>query len=355
LWLWRVDCRCDHRCVVGTDEAFLAVAVEALRGAGFEPVLGHAPSRWSAGRSGLGAWIAVPGENANVVVMVADVLPDERGPGGWRAAYGRTAPAAVTGYQTSFHERPFRTRGHSYGDAAAYAYSVFIDDVVATVREWSGWEATWSVTPAVESPADRLARLRRLAGARRASAGVPVDIDVDPLMMALLDSAQADRVHRLVDGLFTAGIRWRFPRDNNGTKFATRTQVLLHECAPPAHPAGKGVWLVVDGPVPRAEQRLTVRLARAVGKSALHRWDRLPEYWHTGSRTLDILVDLQRVDAGRSAREVPVCLGVIFVCTGLGPRLVISSSGSVWRCWTGIWSSWRCGRGRTRSWRSRMT
>jgi len=32
-----------------------------------------------------------------------------------------------------------------------------------------------------------------------------------------------------------------------------------------------------------------------------------------------ILVHLQRVDAGRSGREVPVCPGAICVCTGPGP------------------------------------
>jgi hypothetical protein len=240
----------------------------------------------------------VPGEDANVVVVVTSVLPDDRGPDGWRPAFGARAPAVVAGYRVSFHERPFRTRGHSYGDGAAYAHSVFVDDVVATVREWAGWEKTWSVPPTPEPAGRRLARLRRTAAARVASSSIPVDVDLDPLMMALLDVAQADSLHRFLDGLFLPGIRWRFPRDNNGVKLASRAQVLLYECAPPAHPAGKGLWLVVDGPVPRAEQRLTVRLAQAVGKSAPHRWDRLPEYWHTGPRTLD---QLWGVDADVSA------------------------------------------------------
>jgi hypothetical protein len=120
--------------------------------------------------------------------------------------------------------------------------------------------------------------------------------------------------------LFVAGIRWRFPRDKNDVKLATRTQVLLHECAPPAHPAGKGVWLVVDGPAPRGEQRLTIRLARAVGKAAPHRWDRLPEYWHTGSRTIDqlwgvnadtdaVFIDevVEHLLAGRALQALAMC------------------------------------------------
>ena len=298
----------------------MAAAVAALRGAGFEPVVGDSPNRWSSGRSGPGVWIAVPGEDANVVVTVADVMPDQRGSGGWLAAYGRTPPGAVTGYQVSFHERPFRTRGHSYGDGAAYAYTVFVDDVVATVREWARWESTWSVTPSVEPADQRLARLRRVAAARLASSSIPVDVDLDPLMVALLDPAQAAGLHRLLAGLFMPGIRWRFPRDKNDVKLATRTQVLLHECAPAAHPAGRGVWLVVDGPAPRGEQRLTIRLARAVGKAAPHRWDRLPEYWHTGSRTLDQLwgvnpdTDAKFIDevvehllAGRGLQGLAMC------------------------------------------------
>src|SRR5262249_25759075 len=76
----------------------------------------------------------------------------------------------------------------------------------------------------------------------------------------------------------------------NGSKLAARAQVLLYECAPPPHPSTKGVWLVADGPVPRAEPRLTLRLVRAAGRSAQHRWDGIPEYWRTsGARTIEQL------------------------------------------------------------------
>lgn len=272
-------------CVVGAEAASLAVVVEALRGAGFEPAVGTDPGHGAACRCLPTAWIGVPG-GAYVVVAVADVLPDQRESGRWRAAHGATAAAVVSGYQVSFHE-PSRTAGRTV--AVSHAYAVFVDDVVAAVRQWADWESTWSVTPAAEAPGRRLVRLRRLAAGRIASSTVPVDIDVDPLMVALLDTAQADRLHQLLDRLFLPGMRWRFPRDTNGVRFATRAQVLLHECAPASHPAGKGVWLVVDGPPPRAEQRLTVRLAHAVGKAAPHRWDGWPEYWHTGPRTLDQL------------------------------------------------------------------
>jgi hypothetical protein len=328
--------------------ASLAAVVEALRGAGFEPAIADAPKQWSTDPPRPGAWIRVPGDDANVVVVVTDVMPADRGPAAWQAAFGRTPPGAVSGYRVSFHERPFRTRGHPYADAAAYTYSVFVDDVVDTVREWAAWESTWSVTPTVEPAGRRLARLRRVAGSRLASPNIPVDVDLDPLMVALLDAAQAGAVHRQVDALFLAGIRWRFPRDNNGVKLATRTQVLLDECVPPAHPNGKGLWLVVDGPAPRAEQRLTIRLAHAVGTSAQHRWDTVPEYWHTGPRTLDQLWGIDAgvtpafvedvVDnllAGRAIDALAMCgvttdRGTLRLLTGLPDRFEL-------RDWTDKW------------------
>jgi len=98
-------------------------------------------------------------------------------------------------------------------------------------------------------------------------------------MLALLDSPQVNAVHAVIEKLFLPALRWRFPRDTAGNKLAGRTQVLLYECAPPSHPAGKGVWLMVDRPDPRAEQTLTIRLARAVGWGATHRWESMPEYW----------------------------------------------------------------------------
>jgi hypothetical protein len=334
-------------------EASLDVVAEALRQAGFEPVAGGTPGIWSAGGPQLGrshVWIRVPGEDAYVVVAVAGVQPNHRGPGTWRAAYGQPAPAAVTGYRVSFHERPSRTRGHSYGDPAASFYSVFVDDVVATVRDWAAWESTWSVTVAVEPAGRRSGRLRRVATARLASAGIAVDVDVDPLMLALLEPSQVDTVNRLVAELFLPGIRWQFPRDKNGVKLAARAQVLLRECTPPTHPAGKGIWLVVDGPPPRGEQRLVVRLARAVGKSAQHRWDRVPEYWHTGPRTFDRLwgVDaavsadfigevVDRLLAGHSLEALQMC----GVTTDRGTRRLLSGLPERFKLreWTDKWVS----------------
>jgi hypothetical protein len=280
--------------------AAVEAVLAALRQAGFGPSVGDAPGRWSGSAPRRAAWVRVPGPDAYVIVAVADVLPDD-GPHAWRAAHGATAPAVVGGYRVSFHERPFRTRGHPYADAAEDFYTVFVDDVVAKVDEWSRWQTNWSVTPTAEPSARRLTRLRRVAASRLGSAAIPVEVELDPLMLALLDRTQAAATHQAVAELFLAGIRWRFPRDKHGGKLATRAQVLLYECAPPAHPAGKGIWLAVDGPPPRAEQRLTIGLTRAVARSARHRWDRMPEYWRTGHRTLD---ELWGVDGTVSAAFV---------------------------------------------------
>jgi hypothetical protein len=275
-----------HPCVAGIGEASLAAVVHALDERGYRPQVRALPGHGPTCAAGQGAWIAVPDATGFVVVAVDDVMPCDR-TGGWREAFGRTAPAAVTGYRVSFHER---SSGHSYGrSGTASFHTVFLDEVVAQVRDWVDWESTWSVTPLGEDTARRTARLRRLAASRRGSAAIPVDLDVDPLMLALLSGVQAETVSGLLAELFLPGIRWRFPRDRTGGRLANRAQVLLHECAPPTHPAGKGIWLVVEGPLPRAEQRLAVRLARVVGKSAPHRWNDVPEYWHTGPRGLDQL------------------------------------------------------------------
>lgn len=265
-------------------EVSMAAAVRALQQAGFTAELRGVPDR-PAGPPAAGAWVALPGDEAYAVVTVLPVVPAEQR--GWRCAY--PDEHAVRGYRITFHERPFRTRGHGCQDAADERCSVFTDEVVATVREWSSWEATWSVTPTGQPASRRTAYHRRLAAAKLASAEIPVDVELDPLFLLLLDAEQVTALHATVDDLFLPGIRWRFPRNRIGSKLATRTQVLLRECAPPAHPAGKGIWLVVDGPAPRAEQRLTVRLARVAGRSAQHRWDRQPEYWRGGPRALDQL------------------------------------------------------------------
>lgn len=266
----------------------LAAVVLALRGAGFEPAVRDAPNRWPASQPRRAAWVPMPGDNAYAVVVAAEVEPGEQ-PGTWREAPAWTTPQVVRGYEVSFHENPFRTRGHSYADAAARVRCVFLDDIVATVRDWADWESIWSTTPVLEPANKRNSRMRRVAASKVNSGTIPVDLDIDPLMHALLDTAQVTAAHAVLEELFLPGIRWRFPRDKNGTKLAARTQVLLHECAPPANPAGKGVWLVVDGPTPRSESRLTIRLSRAVGKATYHRWDRTPEYWRTGPCAIEEL------------------------------------------------------------------
>jgi len=275
--------------VLEVDDASLSAVVRVLDEAGFAAVVHDAPLRWDTSQRQAGVWVRVPGEDAYATVIITELAPGDR-PGTWRDARGHKGADTVRGYRVGFHERPLRTRGHDYGSAAKRVHCVFLDDVVATVREWSEWESTWSVTPVLEPAARRLRRMRGLAASKLGSGSVPVDVDVDPLMLGLLDAAQVTAMHALVDELFLPGIRWRFPRDKNGTRLAARTQVLLHECAPPAHPSQKGVWLVVDGPVPRTEPRLTVRLVRAAGRSAQHRWDRTPGYWRpTGARTIELL------------------------------------------------------------------
>jgi hypothetical protein len=145
------------------------------------------------------------------------------------------------------------------------------------------------VVPVAPTRKRQLSTLRRLAAARLASAGIPVEVDIDPLMLAWLDADQVADMHRLRDDLFLPGVRWRFPRDRTGVKLASRTQVLLAQCAPPTHPLGAGIWLVAESPAPRAEQQLTVRLARVGARKAYHRWDAVPEYWRSGTRGIDEL------------------------------------------------------------------
>lgn len=268
-------------------DASVAATARALKAAGFESTVQEAPRRWATDKQQPAVWVRMPGENAYAVVVVADIVPDAQ-PGKWRKAH-QGAVATALGYRVGFHERPFRTRGHGYAAPVKRVYCVLVDDVVATVRDWSRWEQTWSVTPVYEPTSSCLMRNRRLAASKLAGGSIPVGIDIDPLMLALLDSPQVDAVHAVIEQLFLPGLRWRFPRDQAGNKLAGRTQVLLYECARPSHPAGKGVWLVVDGPASRAEQTLTIRLARAAGRSATHRWDSMPEYWRTGPRSIDQL------------------------------------------------------------------
>ncbi|WP_238010645.1 hypothetical protein KZZ52_31030 [Dactylosporangium sp. AC04546] len=214
------------------------------------------------------AVVDVPG--GHVAVRTARVTPDDHG---WASAV--LAAEGVDGFEVGFHPEAYRW-------PVERAYAVFVDDVVAQVADWGRWEDTWSVEPAGEPAAKRRRRLERLAASRLAGTATPVDVDLDPLLAALLDAAQAAALDAAVEALHRPGITWQFPRDRTGARLAGRARVLLHECAPPRHPAGKGIWLVVDGPAQRtahAEPRLTVRLAEVVGKSAVHRWDRVPEFW----------------------------------------------------------------------------
>jgi len=116
-----------------------------------------------------------------------------------------------------------------------------------------------------------LLRHRRLAASKLGSATIPVGMNIDQLMLALLDSWQVDALHETIEELYLPGLRWRFPRDKTASKLATKTQVLLTQCAPPTHPAGKGVWLVADGPDPRGPQQAWVMRAAVVAGAAARR------------------------------------------------------------------------------------
>ncbi len=247
----------------------LSVAEHALRAAGLSPQRHeHAPS----------VAVPMPGDDAYAVVTVRLVAPGDQ-PLTWKRAYSAAEPGAVAGYHVVFYEADRPVSGSTHAGTA--------DEVVATIRSWLPWQSTWSVTPVGPSAKLRLARLRRLATARLAAADLPVEIEVDPLSFAWLDAGQAAATEQLLGELFLPGIQWRFPRDRTGLRLASRARVLLRQCAPAAHPSGKGIWLVVDGPAPRGEPRLTVRLAQVFGKGAYHRWDTVPEFWHRAGRSLD--------------------------------------------------------------------
>ena len=263
----------------------LDTVTAALREAGLDPEHRDSPAPGGAVPRPA-AWVPMPGEEAFAVVVAADVVLTD-GPQAWRGAGPRDA--SVAGYRVAFHERPFRTRGHPYADPAAIFFTVHAEEIVDTVLDWSQWETTWSVTVPADAARTRTSRLRRLARSRAGSADLPVAVDIDPLMLQFLDAEQAASVLVTVDELFLPGVRWRFPRDLTGGRLASRAQVLLRECAPPSRAGGKGIWLVVEGPEPRAEPGLAVRLRRLDGRAAAHRWDRTPEYWHRGDRTPDEL------------------------------------------------------------------
>lgn len=284
----------------------IATIAQALKRAGFEPTFREAPQLWPTDEPQPAVWVDMPGFEAYAIIVVTNVALDDR-TGTWRRS-SRTAIGSTLGYRVGFHERPFRTRGHGFADPEAQVTSVFVDDVVAAVRDWSRWEQTWSVSPTGVSEHRRLARHRRLAASKLASGDLPVSVDIDPLMLALLDGRQADDMHSVIEELFLPGLRWRFPRDRAGVRLVSRARVLLHECAPPSHPAGKGIWLVADGPEPRAEQRLTIRLAHVVGRSAVHRWDSIPEYWRAGSRSLEQLWGIDADAPAAFAEDVTAML-----------------------------------------------
>jgi hypothetical protein len=267
------------------DVVFLGAVGELLDAAGVRYEQRNAPVRRRE-RPKLGLWVTLPGEGAYAIVTVTGIVPEADAPDGWRRARFPHDADPAAGFEVAFHERPFRTRGHPFSAAAERRLSLRPEDAAATVHEWLGWQDNWSVPVVAPDEGTRLRRLTRLAKARLASPGLGVGIELDPLLLAWLDRDQGTTARKLVDGLFLPGIRWRFPRDHTG-RLASRTTVLLHECSPPTHPLRKGIWLAVEGPAPRAAQRLTVRLVQASSLRARHRWDRMPEYWQSGDRDLD--------------------------------------------------------------------
>lgn len=289
------------------DGVCLPAAVRALRAAGFDPVLRPAPRHSDTAPPPAGAWIPMPGEDAYAVVTVT-ALAAGATPGTWEQSAGPDGSPRLPGYRVALHECPYRTRGHGYGSPAADLHTPSAEEVAGQVREWSRWQSTWSVVPAVTPWARRERRLGRLVRSKLDSAAIPVVVDLDPLMVALLDREQEAALRADLDALFPPGIAWRFPRDRTGARLVTRTQVLLRECAPPAHPLGKGLWLVVDGPAPRAEAALTVRLAQVRGLARPHRWDTHPEFWRTGPGTLDRLWGLGGDTTAELAAQVTALL-----------------------------------------------
>jgi hypothetical protein len=268
------------------DVVFLGAVGELLDASGVRYEQRGAPVRRRE-RPKLGLWVTLPGEGAYAIVTVTGLVPDADGVG-WRRARFPHDTDPTAGFEVAFHERPFRTRGHPFAAAAERRLSARPEGAVATVREWLRWQDNWSVPVVPPDEGIRQRRLTRLAKARLAAGDLPVDVELDPLLLAWLDRDQGTTARRLVDGLFRPGIRWRFPRDHTG-RLASRATVLLHECSPPTHPMRKGIWLAVEGPAPRTAPRLTVRLVQASSLRARLRWDRMPEYWQTGGRDLDTL------------------------------------------------------------------
>ncbi|MET7426753.1 hypothetical protein [Dactylosporangium sp. NPDC005555] len=272
-------------------ETSLTAAVDALRRSGLEPVVRQAPRQWSASPVEPGAWVRMPGDEAYAVVTVADIRPGER-VGDWEEVRTLPDPTAVLGFTAAFYERrpDAATLPLEHGDPVAVPsgqfHSVFPEDVVAAVEDWAQWEATWAVVPAVEPASRRRARLQRLATSKLTSGTVPVDIALDPMLLSMLSPEQAEDLDETVAGLFLPGIRWWFPRDRTGGRFAGRTQVLLRELVPPSTAAGKGIWLAVGT---AAGGGLRAGLGRFAGRSAYHRWDRMPQYWQSPATTVDEL------------------------------------------------------------------
>jgi hypothetical protein len=272
-------------------ETSLTAAVDALRRSGLDPVIRQAPRQWSASPVEPGAWVRLPGDEAYAVVTVADIRPGER-VGDWEQALTLPDQAAVLGFTAAFYERRTDTDALPlvHGDPVAVPsgqfHSVFPEDVVAAVEDWAQWEATWSVAPPVEPEGRRRARLQRLATSKLAAGALPVDVALDPVLLSMLTARQAEDLDETVAGLFLPGIRWWFPRDRTGGRLAGRTSVLLRELAAPSNAAGKGIWLVV-GTAPGGGLR--AGLARCAGRSAYHRWDRMPQYWRHPATSLDEL------------------------------------------------------------------
>ena len=226
-----------------------------------------------------GVRVVMPGIDACAVVRVAPVrrLRD----GGWARSSAPDDHEAEPGYVVGFHERPFRTRGHGYQDAAEVVATLHVDEIVATIVGWARWETDWSVTPIVEPARKRLLRLTRLAASRRELADVPVQVRPDPVAEAMLTPDQLTAARHAVQELHPRAVAWNFPRDRVGRNLATGTQVGLVQCAPPTHPSGKGIWWTAVGPRPRSAPGITIELRRLYAGGQAHRWDDVPEFWRT--------------------------------------------------------------------------
>jgi hypothetical protein len=222
--------------------------------------------------------VPMPGPQACALVRLGQAVQGKAGR--WRERYGSENADSLPAFILGFHETPFRTRGHPYADPADCVAVLDVDAAVRQLHDWQRWEQDWSIQPGPpETASRRLARLKRLAESKRLLADVPLTVELDPLMEAMLDAGQLAHVHTAVERLNAPAIRWHFPRDKTARLLQTKARVLLMECAPPPNPSAKSVWLVVAGPQSRNEPGLRIRLERVHGSREPWKWDQFPEYW----------------------------------------------------------------------------